>query len=93
MLQIIHRDRFSNFEVPPREVWRFLGYSDPDEVRPEIRRACHKAMEMAPSLLEPAACYDIFPIKDVTSSLVEVDGVSFDSQDLALRQFKSSPRY
>ncbi len=86
MLQIIPQSEFSGFKVPPHEVWRFLGYSDPDEVRPEIREACHKAMEMVPSLLEPAACYDIFPIKDVTSSLVEVDGVSFDSQDLALRQ-------
>ena len=86
MLQIIHRDRFSNFEVPPREVWRFLGYSSPDDARPEIREACHNAMEMAPSLLEPAACYDIFPTKDITSSSVEVDGASFDSEDLVLRQ-------
>ena len=86
MIKLLHETEFSGLEVDPEVVWRFLGYSDPDEVRPEIREIYRKAMEIGPSFLEPAACYDIFPIKDVTSSSVEVDGVSFDSHDLALRQ-------
>jgi len=44
-------------------------------------------MEMGPTLLELAACYDILPIKRVTSSLVEIaGGASFNNRDLALRQ-------
>lgn len=86
MLQIIDQNRFSDFKVPPRDVWRFMGYFSPDDARPEIRKACYDAMEMALSLLEPAACYDIFPIKDITSSSVEIDGASFNSKDLVLRQ-------
>jgi cobalamin-dependent methionine synthase I len=86
MLQIIPQSEFSDFKVPPHEVWRYLGYIEESKARPEIREIFKRVMEMGPSLLEPAACYDIFPIKKVTSSSVEVDGVSFDSQDFALRQ-------
>ncbi len=86
MLQIIPQSEFSDFKVPPHEVWRYLGYIEESKARPEIREIFKRVMEVGPPLLEPAACYDIFPIKKVTSSSVEVDGVSFDSQDFALRQ-------
>lgn len=87
MLQIVPEAEFLNFEVPPHEVWRYLGYIEESKARPEIREIFKRVIEeVGPPLLEPAACYDIFPIKKVTSSSVEVDDVSFDSQDLALRQ-------
>lgn len=86
MLKIIPQSEFSDFKVPPHEVWRYLGYIEESRARPEIREIFKRVMEVGPSLLAPAACYDIFPIKKVTSSSVEVDGVSFDSPDLALRQ-------
>lgn len=86
MLQIVPEAEFSNFEVPPHEVWRYLGYPDPSRARPEVHEVFKRVMEMGPPLLAPAACYDTFSIKNITSSSVEVDGVSFDSGDLALRQ-------
>ena len=90
MLQIIPQSEFSGFKVPPHEVWRYLGYIEESQARPEIREIFKRVIEeVGPPLLEPAACYDIFPIKNVTSSSVEVDGVFFDSQDFALRQNKT----
>ena len=86
MLRLIPQAEFSNFKVPPKEVWRYLGYLDPSRVRQDIQKIFQQVMEMGPPLLEPTACYDIFPIKKVTSSSVEAVGVSFDSRDLALRQ-------
>ena len=73
MLQIVPEAEFLNFEVPPDEVWRYLGYPDPSRARPEVKEIFHRVMEMGPPLLAPAACYDIFPIKKVTPSSVEVD--------------------
>jgi cobalamin-dependent methionine synthase I len=87
MLQIIPQSEFSGFKVPQHEVWRYLGYIEESKARPEIREIFKRVIEeVGPPLLEPAACYDIFPVKNVTSSSVEVDGVSFESQDFALRQ-------
>ena len=86
MLQIIPQAEFSNFKVPPDEVWRYLGYPDSAHARPEVQQVFRRVMEVGPPLLELAACYDIFPIRNVTSSSVEVEGVSFDSEDLVLRQ-------
>jgi cobalamin-dependent methionine synthase I len=87
MLQIVPEAEFSDFNVPPHEVWRYLGYLNPTEARQDIQKIFQQVMEMGPTFLEPAACYDILPIKRVTSSLVEIEGgVSFNSQDLALRQ-------
>jgi hypothetical protein len=89
MLQIIPEAELSNFEVPPHEVWRYLGYLEPDRARSDIKKAYQQVMDMGPPLLKPAACYDIFPIKKVTPSSVEINvngGVSFNSRDLAVRQ-------
>ena len=80
MLQIIPEADLSDFEVPSREVWRLLGYLEPDKVRLDIQKAFQQVMEIGPPLLKPAACYDIFPIKKVASSSVEINvngGVSF----------------
>jgi len=86
VLQIIPEAEFSNVKVPRHEVWRYLGYSNPNQASPTIKKVFNRVMEMGPPLLEPVACYDIFPIKKVTPSSVEVEGgVSFESQDLALR--------
>lgn len=86
MLQIISGAEFANFKVPPHEVWRYLGYPNPNQASPAIQEVFHQAMEIGPPLLEPVACYDIFPIKKRTPSSVEIEGgVSLDSQDLALR--------
>ena len=83
----MNKAEFSNFEVPSHEVRRYLGYPDPVRARKDIQDIFQQVMEMGPTLLEPAACYDIFPIKNVTSSAVEVEGdISFNSRDLALRQ-------
>jgi len=87
MLQIVPSDSFSGFKVPPHEVWRYLGYIDESKARPEIRKIFEKVMtEVGPSLLEPAACYDIFPVEKLTADTVQLDGVTFQSQDLAGRQ-------
>lgn len=73
-------------EVDSEEVWRLLGYSDPIQARPAIQEVFHQAMEIGQTLLEPAACYDIFQTERVTSASVEVEGhVSLESQDLAHR--------
>jgi len=86
MIQILRQADFPNLKVDPKRVWCLLGYSDPKQVSPAIQKAFHRAMEIGPTLLEPTACYDIFPIARVTSSSVEVEGgVSFESQDLAHR--------
>lgn len=83
----MNKAKFSNVEVPSHEVRRYLGYSDPTHVRKDIQDIFQQVMEMGPTLLEPAAGYDIFPIKNVTVSTVEVEGdISFNSRDLALRQ-------
>ncbi|MCK4817313.1 hypothetical protein KA005_16200 [bacterium] len=87
MFRIVPRAEFSNFEIPPHEVWRYLGYPDPARARQDIQNIFQQVMEMGSTLLEPAACYGIFPIKNVNSSAVEVEGgISFNSRDLALRQ-------
>jgi len=74
----------SGFKVDPERVWCMAGYSDPSRVRPIMQKAFEQAWEIGPSLLEPAACYDTFPITGVTSYSVTIDGdVSFQSRDLA----------
>jgi len=86
MIKLLHETEFPNLEVDLEMVWLMLGYSDPSQARPLIKEAFQEAMEMGPALIEPAACYDVFPIARVTPSSVEVEGgVSFESQDLALR--------
>jgi hypothetical protein len=86
MLRLIPEAEFSKVEVSPDEVWRYLGYPNSNQASPAIQKVFHQAMEIGPTLLEPVACYDISQIGRVTSSSVEVEGgVSFDSQDLALR--------
>jgi len=90
MLQIIPKAELSNVKVPRREVWRYLGYPNPNQASPTIKKVFNRVMEMGPSLLEPVACYDIFPIKKVTPSSVEVEGgVLFESRDLALRHHEA----
>ena len=87
MLQIIPQSEFADFKVPAHEMWRYLGYIEESKARPEIREIFKRVIEeVGPPLLELAACYDVFPIKKVTDSTVEVEGVTFDSLDLALRQ-------
>jgi hypothetical protein len=87
MLQIVSQVELSDFKVFSHEVWRYLGYLDPSRVRQDIQKIFQRVMEIGPPLLEPAACYDIFPIRRVTVSSIEIEGgVSFDSQDLVLRQ-------
>ena len=86
MIRILPQADFPNLEVDPKEVWRLLGYSDPFQASPAIQEIFHQAMEIGQTILEPAACYDIFQTERATSSSVEVDGrVSFESQDLAHR--------
>jgi len=85
-MRILPQAEFQNLEVTPKGVWRRLGYSEPALASPAIQKAFHQAVEIGQTVLEPAACYDIFQIERVTSSSVEVeDGVSFESQDLAHR--------
>lgn len=48
MLQIVPEAEFLNFEVPPDEVWRYLGYPDPSRARPEVKEIFHRVMEMGP---------------------------------------------
>ena len=83
----MNKVEFSNLKVPAHEVRRYLGYPDSVRIRKDIQDIFQQVMEMGPTLLEPAVCYDIFSIKSVTSSAVEVEGaISFNSRDLALRQ-------
>jgi len=74
MIKILNKAELSTLEVNPKGVWYSLGYSDPMQARPAIQKAFNQAMEKGPSLLEPAACYDIFPIAGVTPFSVEVKG-------------------
>ncbi len=86
MLHIIPQSEFEGFTVPDHEVWRYLGYMDASKARPEIQRVFERVKEeVGPPLLEPKACYDIFPIKNVSQSEVELNGVTFHSEDLAER--------
>ena len=86
MIKILHEAELSNLEIDSKEVWYWLGYSDLTQARPAIQKVFSQAMEKGSYLLEPAACYDIFPIAGVTPFSVEVKGgVVFESQDLARR--------
>jgi cobalamin-dependent methionine synthase I len=86
----MHKLSISHCEVPPHEVRRYLGYPDSVCVREDIHDIFQQVMEAGPALLEPAGCYEIFPIKSVTSSAVEVAGkIRFDSKDLALRHSRA----
>jgi len=86
MIRILRGAELPKLEVNPKVMWESLGYSDPGQASQTMQRLFRQAMEMGPTLLEPAACYDTFPITLVTRSTVEVaGGVSFQSQDLARR--------
>jgi hypothetical protein len=86
----MHKMAISQCEVPPHEVRRYLGYPDSACVREDIQGIFQQVMETGPGFLEPAGCYDIFPIKSVTSSAVEVAGeIRFESKDLALRHCRA----
>lgn len=87
MVQILQQTDFLDLKVPIERVWQHLGYRDLLQARPVIREAFEQAMEIGQTVIEPAACYDIFQIERMTSSSVVVKdcGVSFESQDLAQR--------
>jgi len=84
MIRTLSQADISGFKVDPERVWCMAGYFDPSRARPIMQKVFQQAWEIGPSLLEPAACYDTFPITEVTSCSVAVDGaVSFQSRDLA----------
>ena len=84
MIIILNQADISDFKVDPERVWCLAGYSDSNQARPIMQKAFQQAWEIGPSLLEPAACYDTFPITGMTSCSVTVDDtVSFQSRDLA----------
>lgn len=87
MVQILRSADFTDLKVPLDKVWYYLGYRDPFQVRPVVREAFEQAVEIGQTVLEPAACYDIFDTGSITASSVEVKGhnISFESQDLAKR--------
>jgi hypothetical protein len=81
----LRKDKFKDLDIDPCRVWYLLGYTESDKPPPIIEKAIRQAMEIGLTLLEPAACYDIFDIRRVTPSSVEVCDVRFDSEDLAFR--------
>ncbi len=84
MIRTLSQADILGFKVDPERVWGMAGYSDPSRARPIMQKAFQQAWEIGLPLLEPAACYDTFPITGVTSCSVTVNGaVSFQSQDLA----------
>ena len=84
MIRTLGQADIPDFKVDPERVWCMAGYSDPSRARPIMQKAFQRTWEIGPSLLEPAACYDTFPITGVTSCSVTVNGaVSFQSRDLA----------
>ncbi len=84
-MRILSEADFSDVKVEPDRLWCLAGYSDPSRASRIMNKALERAMEMGAGLLEPVACYDMFPIEKVTSSSVDVDSISFESQDLAFR--------
>ena len=84
MIRTLGQADIPDFKVDPERVWCMAGYSDPSQARPIMQKAFQRTWEIGPSLLDPAACYDTFPITGVTSCSVTVNGaVSFQSRDLA----------
>ncbi|MBE9477631.1 MAG: hypothetical protein IMY81_00095, partial [Chloroflexi bacterium] len=90
MIRTLSQADIPDFKVDPERVWCMAGYSDPSRARPIMQKAFQRTWEIGPSLLEPAACYDTFPITGGTSCSVTVHGaVSFQSRDLA-EQFREA---
>lgn len=71
--------------VDLEQVWQRLGYSDPALAPTRIQQAFTQALEIGQGLLEPMACYDIFPIAGITPSSVKLEGISFESRELVAR--------
>lgn len=72
-------------EVELNQIWQRLEYDDPALVPTRIQQAFMQAVEIGQGLLEPTACYDIFPIAGRTSSSVKLKGISFESRELVAR--------
>ena len=72
-------------EVELKQVWQRLGYNDSTQASTRIQQAFTRALEIGQGLLEPTACYDIFPIAGITPSSVKLQGISFESRELAAR--------
>jgi hypothetical protein len=89
VMKVLHRPDLPKIEVSPEMLWRLLGHPNPDKVAPALQKTFEQVMEIGPGLIEPAAGYHIFPIKGITPSSVQVDSVSFESQDLA-RHFQGA---
>jgi len=85
MLKVLERADLGDVEIKPDIVWRLLGRPNPTKVSSIMQEAFDKIMEMAPALLEPRAGYDILSIQEVTPASIKIDGVSFESADLAIR--------
>lgn len=75
----------TELEVKLNQVWQRLRYDDPAQAPMQVQLAFTRAVQIGPGLLEPKACYDIFPIKRITPSSVELKGISFESKELVAR--------
>jgi hypothetical protein len=71
--------------VELKQVWQRLEYDDPAQAPLQIQLAFTRAVEIGQGLLEPTACYDIFPIAGITLSSVKLKGISFKSRELVAR--------
>ena len=76
MTHTLAKDVFQTLDIDPKRVWCLLGYDSPNKASPIIQKVFRQAMEIGPSLLEPAACFTIFPIKKVTPASGEVSGMT-----------------
>jgi hypothetical protein len=83
VIKVLRQGDIPDLRLDPERVWCMAGYTDPNRARPIMQKAFQKSWEVGPTLLEPAACYDTFPITDITSNSVTVNGVSFQSGNLS----------
>lgn len=85
MIRILNQNELPDVKVTTDRLWCLAGYDDPGRAPPIIQKIFQSVMEMGPGLLEPKACYDIFPLKEVTDHYVCIDSICFESRDLAKR--------
>jgi len=84
-MQVLVQVKLKGSDVKLEHVWRRLGYPGEAQTNAAIQRAFQQAVECGKTLLEPAACYDIFPLEAITPSSIRLNGVSFESRELAAR--------
>ena len=75
--------RLKGLNVNLEHVWQWLGYSASVRAPIQLRNVFQRTVKFGKTLIEPAACYDIFPIEAITPSSIKLRGISLEGKELA----------